>query len=78
MATLPDGWIDADEFARRRGLPPAKLGDLVAQHWLFSTLWNGKALYPAFSRTDRRHPQLGGCLPAARPTVGGKQVAVLS
>lgn len=48
MATPPDGWIDADEFARHRSLPPVRLGDLVAQHRLFSTQWNGKALYPAF------------------------------
>ncbi|MBL8352186.1 MAG: hypothetical protein JNL87_17955 [Burkholderiaceae bacterium] len=48
MATLPDGWIDADEFARRRGLPTARLGELVSRHRLFSTQWSGKAWYPAF------------------------------
>lgn len=40
--------IDAVEFARRRGISPDQVGELVAQHRLFSMERDGKTLYPAF------------------------------
>lgn len=44
----PDALIDAAEFARRRGISPEMVGELVAQHRLFSLQRDGRTLYPAF------------------------------
>lgn len=44
----PDTLIDAVEFARRRGISPEMVGELVPQHRLFSLERDGRTLYPAF------------------------------
>ncbi len=44
----PDALIDAVEFARRRGISPEMVGELVAQCRLFSLEREGRTLYPAF------------------------------
>lgn len=44
----PDALIDAVEFARRRGISPEMVGELLAQHRLFSLERDGRTLYPAF------------------------------
>lgn len=44
----PDALIDVVEFARRRGISPEIVGELVAQHRLFSLERDGRTLYPAF------------------------------
>jgi hypothetical protein len=44
----PGTLIDIVEFARRRGISPEQVGELIAQHRLFSLERDGKTLYPAF------------------------------
>lgn len=44
----PDALIDAAEFARRRGILPEMVPELVAQRRLFSLDRDGRTLYPAF------------------------------
>lgn len=39
--------VDVVEFARRRGISPEQVGELVAQHRLFSLERDDKAFYPA-------------------------------
>lgn len=43
----PDALIDVVEFARRRGISPEMVGELVARRRLFSLERDGKPLYPA-------------------------------
>jgi len=44
----PGALIDAAELARRRGISPEQVGELIAQHRIFSLERDGKTLYPAF------------------------------
>lgn len=44
----PDALIDAVEFARRRGISPEMVSELVAQDRLFSLERDGRTFYPAF------------------------------
>ncbi|MBL8352185.1 MAG: hypothetical protein JNL87_17950 [Burkholderiaceae bacterium] len=44
----PGALVDAEEFARRRGVSPEQVDELMAQHRLFSLERDGKTLYPAF------------------------------
>ena len=48
QAEEPDALIDAVEFSRRRGISAEMIGELVAQHRLFSLERDGQTLYPAF------------------------------
>lgn len=48
LSEEPDALIDAVEFARRRGISPEMVGELVAQRRLFSLERDGRKLYPAF------------------------------
>lgn len=48
LSEEPDALIDAVEFARRRGISPERVCELVAQHRLFSLERDGRPLYPAF------------------------------
>lgn len=48
LSEEPDALIDAVEFARRRGISPEMVGQLVAQGRLFSLDLDGRTLYPAF------------------------------
>jgi hypothetical protein len=43
-----DALVDAAEFARRRGIFPEEVRELVAQRRLFSLDRDGRTLYPAF------------------------------
>ena len=48
LSEEPDALIETVEFARRRGISPRMVGELVAQRRLFSLERDGRPLYPAF------------------------------